>query len=238
MFFSENKKHTTLHGNLFPEFFGWNRGWTDAPSRLVGNKVDLADKDPSSRQVGSHEKTPQIAKGGEPKRMWPTIYVSKHTSPMKSYGYMYVCMYVYILGGGNSNILLCSTLTWGKWFPFWQAYFSDGLKPPTSEGFFGEAFVLKGELICKCQFLVVQLLWFYLAICFLLGAGGVVIWCQWKGDLNSHEGRFPKPTKPEGFEAVGQKSRQNPSNIAFDSSGIWKLVGEILLMEEILHQLI
>ena len=152
--------------------------------------------------------------------------------------YIYIYIYIRILGGVATQIFcLCSTLTWGKWFPIWRAYFSKGLKPPTSEDFLVRP-LFWGELICKCQFLVVQLLWFYLAICFLLGAGGVVIWCQWKGDLNSHEGRFPKPTKPEGFEAVGQKSRQNPSNIAFDSSGIWKLVGEILLMEEILHQLI
>ena len=95
VFFGNKNTHISM-GIRIPEFFGWNGGWTDAPSRLVGNKVDLADKDPSSRQVGSHEKTPQIAKGGEPKRMWPTIYVSKHTSPMKSYGYMYVCMYVCI----------------------------------------------------------------------------------------------------------------------------------------------
>ena len=36
------------------------------------------------------------------------------------------------LGGGNSNIFYFHPYL-GKMNPFWQAYFSDGLKPPTSE---------------------------------------------------------------------------------------------------------
>ena len=37
------------------------------------------------------------------------------------------------LGGGNSNIFLCSPRNLGKMNPFWRAYFSNGLvQPPTS----------------------------------------------------------------------------------------------------------
>ena len=37
------------------------------------------------------------------------------------------------LGGGNSNIFSFSSLFGGR-FPIWLIFFSDGLKPPTSEG--------------------------------------------------------------------------------------------------------
>ena len=36
------------------------------------------------------------------------------------------------LGGGNSNIFVFSSRKLGKMNPFWRAYISDGLKPPTS----------------------------------------------------------------------------------------------------------
>ena len=36
------------------------------------------------------------------------------------------------LGGGNSDIFRIFTPKSGKMKPFWRAYFSDGLKPPTS----------------------------------------------------------------------------------------------------------
>ena len=36
------------------------------------------------------------------------------------------------LGGGNSNIFVFSSRKLGKMNPFWRVYFSDGLKPPTS----------------------------------------------------------------------------------------------------------
>ena len=38
------------------------------------------------------------------------------------------------LGGGNSNIFYFHPELWGR-FPFWRAYFSDGLKPPTRQWF-------------------------------------------------------------------------------------------------------
>ncbi len=46
-----------------------------------------------------------------------------------------------ILGGGNSKIFGIFTPIPGKDDPIWRAYFSDGLKPPTSISF--------GEMLCE-----------------------------------------------------------------------------------------
>lgn len=76
-----------------------------------------------------------LPKGGESRNECQTNHLCKHTSPMKSYGYMYsVCIYIYIriLGGVATQIFcLCSTLTWGKWFPIWRAF--HGCKTRTSK---------------------------------------------------------------------------------------------------------
>ena len=50
-----------------------------------------------------------------------------------------ICLNIYLptfgnqmTGGGNSNIFYFHPEPWGKMNPFWRAYFSTGLKPPTS----------------------------------------------------------------------------------------------------------
>ncbi len=53
------------------------------------------------------------------------------------------------LGGGNSNIFLFSPRKLGKMNPIWRAYFSKGLKPPTSYHYIHSRFIYRYRWIAR-----------------------------------------------------------------------------------------
>ena len=90
--------------------------------------------------VGDHH--PQWL-GYSPKTSWLVNLPPQHTLMIMAYENPYCFPWIkagyktnYISGGylgGGFKYFLFSPLFWGR-FPFWRAYFSNGLKPPTSSG--------------------------------------------------------------------------------------------------------
>ena len=81
----------------------------------------------------------------------------------------------YILGGGNSNILLFSPLyIWGRWTHFDEHIFSDGLvQPPTRRYFWSHYIPLKKKVRNKYKLFKVE---FFTIFC----SAEASCWCCWK----------------------------------------------------------